>query len=184
MNGFNYAATQRRTIDPFAWLQAGSRRFRIAVALFAMATAGIALVTGIEQRRLADLDRRVIELRSTAQRAAAAAGRAAAGNATFEHMRQLAARLALARRETIESSNAAILVGNALPPRTWLVQLDATSPAHWTLSGKSMTLDEIGTTLRALQRLDGRSTLRLVSVSSNAQPGKPYDFVITRETAR
>jgi hypothetical protein len=184
MTGLNYAATRRSTFDPLAGLREASRRLRIAAALWVLAVAGVAFVSAGEQHRLAVLDDQLAAVRSTAAGVAVAAGRAAASSARFDRLRQQAARLAAARRETIASSNAAILAGNALPPRTWLVQLDAGAPGRWTLAGKSMTLAEIGTTLRALQRLDSRSTVRLVSVSANARPGRPFDFIITRESAR
>jgi hypothetical protein len=183
MSGLNYAAAGPRRLDPLAALHATTRPLRIACAILFVTVAGLAGATAAERQRIALADARLVELRSQAMSAATAARRAAAGDPRDHRVAQFAGRLAAVRNDTLRSSNAAIRIGNALPPRTWLVQLDAVS-GGWTIAGKSMSIGEIGATLRALQRLDERSSAHLVSVSSNALPHRPYDFVISWERPR
>jgi hypothetical protein len=182
MNGFSYA---RR-----GSLSATIRRADIAPALrTALAVLALTLLASIgigtlEHHRLAELDRRLNALRTEASSAAIAARRAGAAARDFARLRAVANRIDEARRETTLSTNAAILIGNHLPPRTWLTELDALPSGGWSIVGKSAALDQIGATLAALAPIDPAATVRLVSVTTLVRPANSYAFVISWDRGR
>ena len=177
MNGLDYA--RRRTLpEALRWPDV-TPALRTSLGLIAATLLTTLGICAGEQHRLTELEARLGVLREQESAVTLAARNAGTVAQQLAGLRELAQRLASARRETIMSTNAAILIGNGLPPRTWLTELDALPSGSWTIAGKSTALDQIGATITALSRLDRTAAVRLVSVTTLAQPGSSYAFVIT-----
>jgi Tfp pilus assembly protein PilN len=175
---FNYAPAR---VERFAAsVTAACREPGVRLAIGAIG-AGLILVTFVwsfEVRRLAGLDD---ALRSLHQRLGQAQARDAETQrlqTVLQRLRTIDRRVGLARREAIAATNALVRIGNALPPRTWLTGMQATSNGAWTISGRSTRVAEIGTMLRSIQRIDRGGVTRLVSVNVAGRSSGVLDFVI------
>lgn len=174
MNGFDYARRSRA-------FDGGALR---ALAISLLTIAILAGLWRIEHTRLSGLDDRIAGLRSEVARAQVAARKAQPQAANLALLRGLKGRLDEARRETIASTNAVIRIGNGLPHRTWLTQLEAAPSGIWTVTGTSTSLEEIGQTLARLAHSDGGAGATLRSISSGLHANPSFDFTIALEPGR
>jgi len=160
------------------------RTMRAALLAIAAAIVAVAIVALIECRRLAALDG---ELAALADRIAVAERDDARSDA-LQHdvarLRDLCATLDGARRDTAIATNTIVRIGNRLPPQTWLTSVQTDRTGAWTIGGRSARLDEIGTTLAAVARLEPAATARLVSVNATGARGALLDFSIAFEQRR
>jgi hypothetical protein len=151
---------------------------RIPLAITGAALLLVALIWSTEVRRIATLDRELVVIKQHAMRAAFDARRTQAISGLVERERQIDQRLRIAHRTAVASSNVIAMIGNGLPLQTWLTNVTSAPGGNWTISGRSTRVAEIGTTLRAIQRLDAGSPAHLVSISAGGRSNSVLDFVI------
>jgi hypothetical protein len=153
---------------------------RLRAAVLAIASLCIvgASVSSVELQRIAALDREYAALTQHAGQVAIDAQSARALSGRIAHDRLLLERVAAARREATMSSNAIASIGNALPQQTWLTNVTTGGTGAWTIAGRSTRVAEVGSTLRAIARLDHRAAARLVSIAASGRSGAILDFVI------
>lgn len=178
MNGFSYVP--ERFPRRFAWRSSG---IRLALAAIAASLTFVTAGWSFELGRLAKLDDELRVVRLQAREAGTVERRSQRAQTRLQQLRALGDGVMLARREALVASNAVARIGNALPPNTWLTNLQAASAGTWTIAGRTTRVAEVGATLRALQRLDGNAVARLVSVSATGRSGRVLDFVIAWDRA-
>jgi hypothetical protein len=175
---FDYHQTVLERLAGIAPAGLLSGRLRFPVAVAGAAVCALALTSSIELQRLSRLDRELALLQTRVHAGQAQTQRATwliAANATARRDDE---RIRSARREAIASTNAIARLGNALPSRTWLTNIQSTPAGTWTIAGRSDRVAEIGTTLRTIAQFDPHATAQLVSISAGGPAGTLLNFVI------
>jgi hypothetical protein len=177
MTRFDYNATAPgpRFGVPGALLR---QALRLPLAVVAAAVLFVAGTLLVEAHRIATLDD---ELRALAvqTRDVTPDGRRSQGLLTaLARMRAVRDRIRTARREALSDTNAIAVIGNELPPQTWLTGVEVAFGGAWSIAGRSTRVSEIAGTLRSIQRLDRNGAARLVSISAGGRMGRTLDFVI------
>ena len=175
---FNYRQSRFERFAGIAPATLMNHSLRLPLALAGVAVLLPALTWAVEVQRLGRLDRELAVLQARVETARPAVERAKIVIAATVSARRLDERIRVARREAIASTNTIARLGNALPSRTWLTNIQTTTAGTWTIAGRSDRVAEIGTTLRAIQQFDPRATAQLVSISADGQTGSLLNFVI------
>ena len=178
MKRFNYRQSR---FERFAGLAPPAFTTSALRGPLAIAGAAVVLFAGawsVEAQRIAQLDRDLDALNIRVRAAKPAAERANAVIAATARAQTDDARVLAALREAVISTNTIARLGNALPPRTWLTNVQSNPAGAWTLAGRSDRVGAIGTTLRAIQQFDARARARLVSISATGRAGELLNFVI------
>jgi hypothetical protein len=151
---------------------------RIPLATIGAALLAVTATWSLQSHRIAGLDNELSALQSAVHAASAGQVRAQRLNANVIRLRALRAGVAAARREALAATNTIALIGNGLPPQTWLTGVGSAPNGTWTIDGRSTRVGEIGTMLRRVQSIDDSSTARLVSIAATGRSGRVLDFVI------
>jgi hypothetical protein len=178
MTRFNYSRTFFERLAGVAPSELLGNRLRLPVALAGAVALLLSVASGIEMQRLSALDRDLGNLQARLRAVQPAAGRASSVIAAMIHERRDDDRIQDARREAIASTNTIARLGNALPARTWLTNIQSTPAGAWTIAGRSDRVAEIGTTLRTIQQFEPQATAQLVSISAGGPTGTLLNFVI------
>jgi Tfp pilus assembly protein PilN len=179
VNGFDYRQSAVARVLGRRPAVALPRTLRPALAAIATALLLVAAVGAIERARIGGLDG---ELAALAARSAAAErddARTERLEASVESLRALRADLDAARRSTALEANTIVRIGNRLPPQTWLTSVTTDPSGVWSIGGRSTRLDEIGTTLGTIARLDRRATTRLVAINASGRRASLLDFTVS-----
>jgi hypothetical protein len=175
---FNYHQSRYERLfgdAPAALLTEG---LRIPLATIGAALLAVTATWSIQSHRVAGLDNELTVLQSSVRAASAGQLRAQQLNANVTRLRALHAGVAAARREGLAATNTIALIGNGLPPQTWLTGVTSAPNGTWTIDGRSTRVGEIGTMLRRVQSIDTGATAQLVSIASTGRTGRVLDFVI------
>jgi hypothetical protein len=178
MKRFNYRQSFLERFAGLAPPAPATHGLRVPLAIAGAAAVLFAGAWGLEAQRMAQLDHDLDALNVRVRAAKPAADRASAVIAATARAQTEYARVLAARREAVTSTNTIARLGNALPPRTWLTNVQSTPAGAWTIAGRSDRVAEIGTTLRAIQQFDTRAQTRLVSISASGRTGEVLNFVI------
>jgi Tfp pilus assembly protein PilN len=172
---YNAAASGPRFGAPGArWRQP----LRLPMAVVATAVLFVAGTLSVEGHRIATLDDELTAL-AVQTRDVAPDGRRSQGLlAALTQMHAVRDRIEAAHREALSDTNAIAVIGNNLPPQTWLTGVQVAFGGAWSIAGRSTRVAEIARTLRLIQRLDTSGTARLVSISAGGRMGRTLDFVI------
>jgi hypothetical protein len=138
----------------------------------------LGILTAIELGRLATAEKDLDALRARAAASAPAAAAAARLTSDVEQLRATAAAIDRSRRDGLLRADDLVRVGNLLPEQTWLTAIHEDRSGTWSIEGRSTRLVEIGATLGALQRLDPRAGVHLVSVLGIGR-GRALEFTLT-----
>jgi hypothetical protein len=153
-------------------------RLRIPLATIGAALLTVTATWSIQSHRVAGLENELNALQLGVRAASADELRAERLTASVARLRALRAGVAAARREALAATNTIALIGNDLPPQTWLTEVGSTPNGAWTIDGRSTRVGEIGTMLRRVQSIDDGATARLVSIAATGRTGRVLDFVI------
>lgn len=153
-------------------------RLRVPLAAIGAAVLAVTLGWSLEMHRLADLDGELAALQSRVDAAAGGDVHARRLMATVTRLRALRSEIAAARREALAATNTIALIGNDLPPQTWLTSVGSTATGTWTIDGRSTRVSEIGVMLRRVQSIDATAAAHLVSIAATGRSGRILDFVI------
>jgi hypothetical protein len=175
---FNYHQSRYERLFGSAPAALLTESLRIPLATIAAALLAVTATWSIQAHRIAGLDSELGALQSAVHAASAGQLRAQRLNASVTRLRALRAGVAAARREALAATNTIALIGNGLPPQTWLTGVGSAPNGTWTIDGRSTRVGEIGTMLRRVQSIDDGSTARLVSIAATGRSGRILDFVI------
>ncbi len=184
MTGFDYRQSRIARLIGMRPAFAPTRALRHAVA----AIAGALLLAGaagiVEHARVAALDRDIATLAARGAAAERDDARVARLESTVAATHALLATIGDARRSTALAANTIVRIGNRLPPQTWLTRVTTDRTGAWSIGGRSTRLDEIGTMLGTIARLEGDATPRLVSVTAAGRRATLLDFTVAIEPHR
>ena len=83
-----------------------------------------------------------------------------------------------ARRAALLAINDLAMLGNRLPPQTWLTRVHAGRDGTWAIEGRAGRIPEVGTTLAGLALIDPAARVRLVSLANPAERARAIRFSI------
>jgi hypothetical protein len=175
---FNYHQSPYERLFGDAPAAVLTERLRIPLATVGAALLAVTATWSIQSHRVAGLDNELNVLQIAVHAANAEQLRAEHLTASVTRLRALHAGVVAARREALAATNTIALIGNDLPPQTWLTGVGSTPNGTWTIDGRSTRVGEIGTMLRRVQSIDDAATARLVSIAATGRTGRVLDFVI------
>jgi hypothetical protein len=178
VNHFDYRQSRFERLAGIAPSAFVTAQLRIPTAVLGSALLLLTAGWTLEIQRVHTLEHDLNALLARTRGSASAAERANLLIADVAHLRADDARIVSARRAALLSTNAIARLGNALPPQTWLTNVESTPAGAWTIAGRSAEIAEIGTTLRTIQQFDARAATRLVSISASGRSGEVLDFII------
>lgn len=175
---FTYDQTAFQRLLAGIPLTAMARQLRLPLASIGAAVLIVIATWSFETQRVAALDGELSDLMARVQATAADEVRVKRLTAAVVRLRAIQAGIVAARRDVLATTNTIARIGNALPAATWLTGVGATPAGDWTIGGRSIRVNEIGTMLRRVQGIDPNSNVHLVSIAATGRTGRILDFVI------